>query len=84
MFALGPIAVIVGIALLLTAVVGVLVIVLVAAARRRGPEPAVTVGAPAGIGSDRLAADLADLTGLHRRGALSDEEFAAAKQHLLR
>lgn len=43
--------------------------------------PAATAGA--GVDGDTVAGELERLTALHQQGALSDEEFAAAKRRLL-
>lgn len=80
MFNLGPLGVLVGLLLIGAAVVVLLVLI---ATARRGAAAAgrgSDAGAPAGGMVDQLGR----LVELHRQGALSDEEFATAKDRLLR
>jgi hypothetical protein len=54
-----------------------------AAAREEPPRPAA-VPEPAGDDHDVLLRRLRELGGLHRDGVLTDEEFALAKQAVLK
>ncbi len=51
------------------------------AAQQQAPAPAPA--APAAAAAPDITAELQKLTQLHQSGALSDQEFAAAKQKLL-
>jgi hypothetical protein len=47
------------------------------------PEPAVEPAQPANGHQGGIGTELAQLTSLHQGGAISDEEFTAAKQRVL-
>ena len=55
----------------------------VEAARQEGAAQAKGGGGPAAPASGNVTAELHKLNELHKSGALSDEEFAAAKKKLL-
>ncbi|WP_426989994.1 SHOCT domain-containing protein [Pseudarthrobacter sp. Y6] len=80
-----------GIALGVLAITLLIAYAVSSSSRRQKPEPAPTAARAGGHkvragkmrGEKSLAAELALLAELHTKGALSDEEFSAAKRRIL-